>query len=361
MPPDWPTQLGGGFSYTPEGKIKTKYSSGTALAQLPFFLLAHGIASFGDDANGVSYLYHLSLYLAGVFYLLVGLYFLFRFLRTRYDLKATLMTLVVLLLGTNLYYYAFNSPGYSHIYSFAGYAFVLWLSHSISANFRPAKLILLVVLASWLLLIRPTSILYLFFIWWYFPELRRRIFKVWSFNKRLFFGAFLAGCIVWIPQILYWYYLSGSPIYYSYEQEGFGWPQLHKLWFSTNNGLFVYAPVLIFAVVGLFLQFRNQHKQEAIKIGVMWLVVSLVFSSWWSWWYGCSYGSRSFVEFLIPLSIPFCFFIQQTVRSNKTSIKWFVGVILLLLIVINLKIIYKYDDCFHGTTWDATAYFKLIF
>jgi len=86
-----------------------------------------------------------------------------------------------------------------------------------------------------------------------------------------------------------------------------------------------------------------------------------VFSSWWCWWYGCSYGSRSLVEFIVPLSIPFCLFVQQTFKTNLASVKYLVLTVAVAFIFVNLKMIYKYDDCFHGGVWEWEGFYKLIF
>ena len=168
-----------------------------------------------------------------------------------------------------------------------------------------------------------------------------------------------------LPQFIYWKFLTGNFFHYAYQGESFYWlkPELLKFWFSTNNGLFVYAPILLFSILGVVILFKENRKQ-AIQFILFFLVISYVFSSWWCWWYGCSYGSRNFVEYLVPLSIPFCLFVQRTFTSRFTSVKYFLFGVAVFFIFINLKIIYKYDDCFYGVNselWDWSTYYKLIF
>lgn len=54
-------------------------------------------------------------------------------------------------------------------------------------------------------------------------------------------------------QMAYYDYLTGTPFLYAYEKEGFDFlhPNLLQVWFSPHNGLFVFAPMMVFAFIGL--------------------------------------------------------------------------------------------------------------
>ena len=149
---------------------------------------------------------------------------------------------------------------------------------------------------------------------------------------------------------------------YSYEGETFNWSNPEPIYFlfSTKNGLLTYAPIVVFALIGVISMWWTQ-RTKALKFTVLLVLITYVFSAWWCWWYGCSYGSRNLVEFLVPLSIPFCLFVKQTFRPKLSSVKYLVLLLGGVFIFINLKMIYKYDDCFHGGNWDWEAFYKLIF
>jgi len=362
VPIEWPDQLGNGFEYDEKGKLRTKYPVGVALLELPFFLLAHGWASSNGNADGYSYEYHVGLWIAGLFYLILGLFFLKEFLLKRFDLKYVLITLLVLLLGTNLYYYGLNSAGMSHIYSFFLFSLLLWLSDTIAHNVDAKRIVLFAFFAGICLMVRPTSIIYLLFLLFLNSDFLTRLSRKSLKKPLLFLSMLIAFLLPMLPQFLYWKYSTGNFIYYSYGEEGFNWlsPELVKFWFSTNNGLFSYSPVLLFALIGIGLMWQKNRK-EAVKFTGLFLLISYVFSSWWCWWYGCSYGSRSLVEFIVPLSIPFCLFVQQTFKTNLASVKYMVLTVAVAFIFVNLKMIYKYDDCFHGGVWDWEGFYKLIF
>lgn len=365
VPETWPDKLGNGFELTDKGTVKTKYSVGVAIMEAPFFLIAHLFAIINDHGDGYSFEYHIGLWFAGVFYLVLGLFFLKEYLIKRYDLKSVLTTLVLILVGTNLYYYGLNSVGMSHIYSFFLFATTLWLSDVIIEKKRTRHLVLFSFLAGLIVIVRPTGCLYLIFLMVLSPQLFSTLFL--DLFKRPFIALILliAFLVPLLPQFIYWKFLTGNFFHYAYTGETFDWlkPELLKFWFSTNNGLFVYAPILLFSILGVVVLFKENRKQ-AIQYILFFLLISYVFSSWWCWWYGCSYGSRNFVEYLVPASIPFCLFVQRTFTSRFTSVKYFLFGAAVFFIFINLKIIYKYDDCFYGANnelWDWSTYYKLIF
>ncbi|MFT7613331.1 MAG: hypothetical protein ACI9J3_002304 [Parvicellaceae bacterium] len=361
IPQDWPEKLGDGFSLDSTGKVQTKYPIGVSMMESPFFLLAHTWAKANDHADGYSYEYHYGLWLAGLFYLLLGLYFLRLYLIKRFELKVVFLTLLFIFLGTNLYYYSLNSSGMSHVYSFFLFAVLLWLSEKIETKVKMKHVLSFSFFAGLAIMVRPTSVIYILFLFFLHSGLINGLLS--KFKKPLvFIGSVGLVAITWVPQMLYWNYSSDSLIQYSYGDEGFNWlnPQILEFWFSTKNGLFSFAPILIFALFGIIILWKKK-RAEGLKFTILFVIISYVFSAWWCWWYGCSFGSRSMVEFLVPLSVPFCLFIEQTCKAKRTSVKYILIAISGIFIFINLKMIYMYDDCFHGGVWDWDIFYKLIF
>ena len=114
---------------TPQGTID-KYFCGTALAQLPFFIIAHLLTKLtGGNADGYSYFYQINISLAGIIYVLIGLFFLQKILRN-YSISEPIITIVIftIFFGTQLFYYSIFEPSCSHVYSFAAItAFIFFL------------------------------------------------------------------------------------------------------------------------------------------------------------------------------------------------------------------------------------------
>ena len=79
------------------------------------------------------------------------------------------------------------------------------------------------------------------------------------------FGLVLLGSVLMLlPQLLYWNYLNGSWVTYSYGNEGFNWlnPKLLNTWFSPNNGLFLYTPFYFLILLTLGIMIKTKCRME---------------------------------------------------------------------------------------------------
>ncbi len=145
------------FGY--EGKVVDKYFLGTAVAQLPFFLAAHGyVGNTGRLADGYSKPYVVAVNLAAVAWVLFGLWSLARLLATYGIADGWIaFTVIVFTFGTNLFYYTIVAPGMSHAYSFGlCTAFLLLGRRTITAP-SAAKIIGIGALLGLIVLIRPVN------------------------------------------------------------------------------------------------------------------------------------------------------------------------------------------------------------
>jgi hypothetical protein len=356
-------KTGQGFKLdTIRNVVLTKYPYGVSILQAPFFLISHLAAKIlNGEANGFSKIYHWGILICGVFYACFGMYLLSRHLQSYFSHLHSFLYVLVLYLSTNLYYYSIDNNAMSHVYSFFIFSSILFLTPKFYESISFRKTIILSILFSIALLIRPTNVLIVLFFILY------NIGSLTDFKDRLqFFRNHLnvlicipiVVLIMFLPQMIYWKKTFGSWFHYSYGEESFSnWnhPEIIKEWFSTNNGLFIYAPLLLLSVAGIILMIKRRI-QNGFLIGIIFLLASYIFSSWWVWWFGCSYGARSFVEYYSLFIIPLGYFIEFT-RSKKW--KTAIGIFILLCITINLNIIYYYGGCFYGNNWDWDAYWKL--
>ena len=112
------------------GNMLSVFHIGIAILQLPFFLLSHLIVLIsGGEANGYSSIYMYGVGAAASFYLAVGVYFLHKFLSHFYSNSHVVIALLILVFGTNLFYYSAFQAGMSHVYSFGVVALIMYLSH----------------------------------------------------------------------------------------------------------------------------------------------------------------------------------------------------------------------------------------
>jgi len=206
-------------------------------------------------------------------------------------------------------------------------------------------------------LIRPTNaiaILYLFFAEFNAPNggtLRERwqfFLKYWSLIPL----SVLVVLLVWLPQMWYWHSVTGNWWYYSYDEEGFtNWksPKILNVLFDVQNGLFVYAPILFFSLIGL-LRGVWKKQREALGIFTIIAVLTYLFASWHTWSFGGAYGHRCYVDWMCFLSLPFCWFLQEMVAPSRWA-RIGVGVLIVCLIYLSLGLSYLYQWPWEHPDW----------
>ncbi|MBL7826199.1 MAG: hypothetical protein JNJ57_06170, partial [Saprospiraceae bacterium] len=110
----------------------------------------------------------------------------------------------------------------------------------------------------------------------------------------------LAACVaasVMFLQAIYWKLVAGEWIVYSYEDQGFTWfpPHIEDVFWSAKAGWLVYAPIMIFAVVGHFMLMKKLPELFPV-IFIYCLAALWITSAWDIWWYGGSLGQRAMVQ-----------------------------------------------------------------
>lgn len=360
-------KTGNGFVLNREnGKITTKCTYVVALLQLPFYSMANLLAEpLNYDANGFSPIYHWSINVSAVFYLVLGLLFLKKFLTVRFGSLSSVLALLSVFLATNLFYYSLDETGMSHVYTFFLFCLFLYFiqkTHYLEKS-SPWKKFIFGLLVGLIVLIRPSNILFLSVFFFLditgLPDILTRIKRL--VNWKSLVPIFLAISIIVLPQLLYWKYLSGSFIYDSYPNEGFNWlkPKIILAWFSPNNGLFLYTPFYLF-ILALIIRKLKRNQTNAYYFLFLFLCISYVFSSWWSWNFGCAFGARSYVEYLAIFSIPLASFFNEIKGASQLKIFAF-AFLILALTAFNLKLIYSYDGCYYGQgNWDWNWYVDLV-
>ncbi|HCS19432.1 MAG TPA: hypothetical protein DIW47_02525 [Bacteroidetes bacterium] len=356
------SKSGYGFQIDQEsGVIVTKYTYGTALAQAPFYILGRFFESDAEVLPGFSVIQNRMVSVAGAVYLLLGLFFLYRFLRFYYDKKVVINTLLVLLFGTSLLYYGTMETGMSHIYSFALFSgFLLFIrQRSYFARERFWEFFVFGCLAGWMIVLRQSNLLfplvYFFLDAGSVTQVKERIKRM--FRIRNLFPAIAGVLLLIAPQIVYWNYAFDSMLAYSYGDEGFNWlnPKILKVFFDPYNGLFIYAPILLFAAIYGAVMIRRKVP-NAWLIFATFGIMTYIFSCWWAWWFGCAFGARSYVEYLSLLSMAMAYGWKEILSGSKKALVG-AGIVALFCCVYTTKMAFSTDGCFPGSKeWDWPAY-----
>lgn len=291
------------------GKWINKYYGGTALCQTPFFLAAHAYTlATGGVADGYTAPYMYSVGVAAIFYFFLGLFFLAKIMED-YGVRLwpTVVTLLVAGFGTNLYAYTVLEGGMSHVYSFAFVSLFVYAARRYLTRLDSGYLILMGAALGMIVFIRPVNLLVVLFL----PFLAERPPVLITGLRRLFSNPlhFAAALVIMLAlpfiQLVMYKVATGNFIIYSYTTETFNFlePHIIDILFSYKKGLFLYTPLYLVGLLALAVFWRWSRFAVITWLGAF-FIVTWVFSSWWMWYYGGSFSSRVYVEFIPLFMIP---------------------------------------------------------
>jgi hypothetical protein len=324
---------------TPIGKQAIITTMGMSVLYSPFFFLGHAYALISDhEADGYSIPYKFALIFSVMFYVLMGMIALRKILLRYFSPWVTAFTILAVVVGTNLFYYSTYEAAMSHGYNFALIAWFLLLTIKWHENPGSIKRIMLLgFLAGFITLVRPTNIIILiiFFFWgvYSFATFKERFVY---FLKKIHLVGIMAlfFIIAWVPQFIYWRYISGMFFFFSYGDLGgsFFWhnPQIFNILLSYKKGWFVYTPIMFIAFLGIFI-LPWKLKKAFLPILLFKILNIYILASWWSWWFGGGFGLRAFIDSYALMAIPFAAVVTFAIEQRKI-IKFPVIALLSLLI-----------------------------
>jgi len=322
-------------------KYCNKYTAGTALFMLPFFLIAFVISMItGYPLDGYSILFQYGVGLAAAFWLYCGLKALIALMRL-YKIKPSHAFFISIsgLLATNLFCYAFLQPSLSHVYSFAAIGiFVLFIKKFFLTG-NKQSLLIAALFYGLTILIRPVNAIVIFIIPFLAGDYKVLTTRLKELNIRIIIIAILLVLLAILPQILINLIQSGDPLHWSYAGEGFyfGDPQIGKFLFSFRKGWFIYTPVALLLIPGLF-QLWRRSKYEFLTLLAFFVLVIYIFSSWWNWYYGDSFGMRPMIDYYVPLFLLFGIFYSNIHKVLKAC----TILLIMLCVFLNLFQTYQY-------------------
>ena len=349
------------------GNRLNAFTCGVAIMQLPFFLIAHGASKYFDlETTGYTPVYFMSVFFATLFYVLVGLIFLYKALLRFFKQQYAFWTTALIFYATNLFYYTIICPGMSHAYSFSLIAMFIYFvplfyeKPDIKNSFG---LILPFALA---VLIRPTNIIAgLYFLlfdissWKLLSERFLFFLKKWYLLALMAFASF----IVFLPQMLYWRYVTGEFVVYSYQEFGFDnilSPYISAVLIGPRNGLFLYTPVMLLATISLMYMV---YKKQMSVVGILLLMITIVYvdASWFKPTFSGAAGYRALIEFFPIMSIPLAFVIQRVMDGNNKIYKISLKSLLVFFVVYNILFAYKYSHwLWWNTDWQWSHFLRLV-
>ena len=290
---------------TPTGRPANRLGVGPALLWLPFFASAHllvwmlGQAGLDIQADGTGTLYQAAVLIGSILYGGIGAWLALRAARHVAGERAALTATLITILAGNAIYYMTVEPSMSHTPSmFAASAFFyLWLRRRDGpTRWSRAGL---GALAGLMALVRPQDGLLLAL-----PILdealsarqQRRGLTDWLWATVTLAGPAL---VVFSPQLLVWKLLNGGYLRSGYSNEvdelvRWSGPRFFEVLVDAPRGLFVWHPVFLVALAGLWWVARRDRRLAALcflGFAIQWTVVS----GWHDRIQGDAFGGRMFI------------------------------------------------------------------
>lgn len=339
------------------GRIINKFSPGTALFWIPAFVLGQMISYLGNlvlgyeyflvDGSGIIPQYFVAV--SSVLFSILGLWFIFKTLSDWFNLKVAKISVAILFLTSQVFYYVTMDPVNSHSISFLLSSLLMYqLSNVLKNNISWQKVIPLGITAGFLVLVRNQDVVIAL------PVLLTLLVvkKESLLNKFNWFTLYAGSAfLIFSAQIyttLTLFGVLGSP--YVIRGEEFSWfkPSIFRVLFTRQNGLFFFAPILFVAVVYIFKEVIKIQKNKSKKIFsdplflllitamLSFLLQLYVVASWGEEIIGGPYGTRMFVSVLPHLSLGIALFFKSIQKKLKYKRNLFIFVSIIALFFINI-------------------------
>jgi hypothetical protein len=362
--PDFYHRIGKTGMYVPiDDHLVDMYACGTAVMELPFFLVTYQISELkGEDADGYGLPFQRTIFYAALFYLLLSLIFLKKVLKT-YQVRPRIIIgcQLLMVLATPVTIYANKEAGFSHVYSmFAVTAFIYYI-RSFFIFEKGRDFLLAALLLGLVFILRQVNLMIILFVPFLAGSYGNLVKGIRHLIRsyRILMMAVLVFLAVFSIQASMWYLQTGDFLLYSYQGYGFNFldPQFFKILFGYRKGLFVYTPVLFIAFLSVaWLGFKKRYFLLFTWIGFF-VFMTYILSSWFSWYYGASYGLRAYIDYFTVFFIPLAVLLNESNPLLRRSVM----VLTLLTIPLNIIQSYQYRHyILHNVNMNREKYWRVF-
>jgi hypothetical protein len=328
-----------------------KYTMGQSILYAPFFFIGHFIAHLTDyPADGFSKPYSWSIFIGGITYTLIGIYFFNKVLRHFFSDKIALLVLALVVFSTNymVHIAMYSQNAMTHNYLFTLYSIIIWLSIKWHEDPRWKTTIYLGAICGLATLIRPTEIVSFLIplLWnvWNKESIKTKLELIKKERKKLVTFSFIAFCIVSL-QLIYFKIYTNHFFYSDYSNhagEGLDLfaPYTLEVLFSFRKGWLLYTPIMLLAIFG----FRSMYQRNRLIFWPLFIyfLINLWFvSSWTCWWYAGSFSQRAMIPSYIVMGISLGYFFVWLFERQKGQ-KIIISSIIVALLGLNLLQTYQF-------------------
>ena len=323
---------------------------GMAICYAPFFLIGHLIALLtGAPADGFSPPYQVAVAVGSMLYVLIGLWNLRRVLLRFFTDGVVAAVLCVIVLGTNYLHFATAKNLETASFLFCWMGVLVWNTIRWHEDQRRSNLMWVAFSIALMTLIKPSEIVCgaIPLLWGIHDRatLRDKCKFIAAHAKDVLL-ALVLGVLVLSPQLLYWKTMTGSFVYDSYKNPGVGLdlmrPHFRAVLFSFRKGWLIYTPVMLFAIAGIVLLYR-EHRRVFWAMMFYCSLAFLIISSWSEWWYGASYSIRPMITLYVLLALPLC--CSFSLLARKGGLVRIAGTsVVLFLIALNMFQLWQFRN-----------------
>jgi hypothetical protein len=350
---------------TPIGKYHIKYPIGEAVLLVPFFTAAHLYCKVTGayPADGYSSPYQFLAGLAPIFYVLLACWFLFGIFRRCFSLQVSVITVLTLGLATNLFYFTAYNNLLAHAFLFFTVAWVLDRTVRFwdQPTWRNAALVGAAVGITTITRIQDGVVVLIPLLWgvYSWSTLKTRFAFVFQ-NLPVFWvmGAALLACI--FPQALYYKFVSGNWLWYSYGSEvlDLHHPRMLDGLLNYRNGWLVYTPVMALAILGIF-RLGKYVPQAILPILTILPLHLWIAYSWWCWYYINGFGARPMIDLYALMALPLAAFIETAWKATWS--KAAVSIVLVLFAALNIFQTWQTEHGVIQTPFESRAHYWAVF
>ncbi len=330
-----------------EHSKRSVYNIGLAVLWLPFFLIAHIITVCFTSlpADGMSLLYQWAVYLSSFFYLLIGMVYLRRWLRPYVSDKYIALCLLLLVYGTNFYYYFQYGKPLTHLYLWGALAVYAYYC-DLSLRTKRAKYALITgLLLGLAVVIRSSEVFWIIMPLTLGLSLRQLTSgSEWKYRTRLVGQLVVMAFLVYFgTQMLFDYLTTGHWWIDGYKEHSFDLlhPYLYEQSIGPSRGWLTYTPLLIFMLGGMSLKsfYKSAWK---LSLPVFLLCYFYLICSWDDWTFGSTFGNRPMIQTFAVLCLPLALSLSKIAGSIR-SIKWVAITAIVYFILQNLVQTYQFN------------------
>ncbi|MES2372802.1 MAG: hypothetical protein V4557_09500 [Bacteroidota bacterium] len=323
------------------GNYVMKYTMGQAVMFAPFFFAAHVFTPFtAYPADGFSFPYQFCISLGMILYAFIGLFVLRKTLLLFFTDKIVAITLLIITAATNYLNYAAIDGAMTHNTLFTLYSILLFTTVKLFETGKLRFFIGVGLTAGLLTLIRPTEIVSLLIpVLWGIGSIadfkKRKMFTVDHY--KYFFVLIACFLLVLLPQFIYWKWVSGEWLIYTYGQEGFDWlrPHIVNGLISYRAGWLVYTPVMILSITG-FIFLYHGYRSLFWPVAIFSFCFLYICFSWREWWYGASLGQRAIIQAYPVFCFPLAVLLDTILKKNKLLLNGLIACFIVACTAYNL-------------------------